>query len=55
MKNSNPNFASSALTTPSDWKPTTGYAVGGGIQVPVWDDFFLTPQSSTRSLGAIIP
>ncbi len=27
-----------------------GYALGGGTDVPVWDDFYLTPQSAGYSI-----
>ena len=39
-----------------DWKIAAGsYAVGAGAQVPVWDDFFLTPRTGSYSLGAVAP
>lgn len=54
--NTNPLFTSVSPFTPTNAKPTAGsYAIGSGVAVPVWSDFFLTPQTGTRSLGAIIP
>lgn len=55
VKNASPLF----LTTPpilnTDWKVTsTSYAIGSGAAVPIWSDFFLTPQPATRDLGAVI-
>lgn len=54
IKNISPGFISppSAL---ANWKPTSGYAIGSGEAVPVWDDFFLNPRSGTYSLGAVTP
>ncbi len=41
--------------TPADFKITAGsYAIGTGAVVPVWSDFFLVPQTSTRDMGAVI-
>jgi hypothetical protein len=51
--------AAPGFTTPpvalTDWKPTSGYAVGSGEAVPVWDDFFQNQRSGTYSLGAVSP
>lgn len=48
-----PGFTIPPVAT-SDWKPTSGYAVGGGASVPVWSDFFLVTQPSPRDIGAVI-
>lgn len=49
-----PAFAVTPPVNPIDYRISTGsYAIGAGIVVPVWSDFFLTPQTATRSLGAI--
>lgn len=52
MKSVAPGF----VTPPSslaDWKPLGGYAVGGGVAVPVWDDFFAKPRLSPMDMGAV--
>jgi titin len=40
-----------------DFKPTGGYLVGGGLNVPVWSDFFLVPNAPApaRNIGAVNP
>ena len=49
-----PAFAVTPPVNPIDYRISTGsYAIGAGIVVPVWSDFFMTPQTTTRSLGAI--
>lgn len=40
-------------TTTANYKPTTGYAIGGGASVPVWYDFFDIPWSGSYDIGAI--
>ena len=54
---SNPNFlnASGLFNTPLDFKlPSSGsYAIGGGVSVPVWSDFFLRAEPSPRDMGAV--
>jgi hypothetical protein len=53
MKSTPPGF----ITPPtqlSDWKPTSGYAIGGGAAVPVWDDFFLKPRTNPMDMGAVV-
>lgn len=49
-----PNFTATPPTSPAHFKPTSGYALGSGIVVPVWSDFFLVPQPATRDMGAIL-
>lgn len=49
-----PNFTATPPVAPANWKPTTGYAVGGGTTVPVWTDFFgTTVTGATREIGAV--
>jgi hypothetical protein len=54
---SNPNFlnASGLFNTPLDFKlpPAGSYAIGGGVGVPVWFDFFLSAKPSPRDIGAV--
>jgi hypothetical protein len=55
-RTTSPNFTVTPPTIPSHFKPTVGsYSIGRGAAVPVWSDFFGTVQTTTRSLGAIIP
>lgn len=37
----------------SNWTPN-GYAVGGGTDVPVWSDFFMSAEPVTRDIGAAV-
>ncbi len=53
MKGTNPNFANSALKSVTDWKPTSGYAIGGGTSVPVLSDFVVVAEPSPRHIGAV--
>jgi hypothetical protein len=56
IKNTNPLFTSGTPLSPADFKPTVGsYTINAGVAVPVYSDFFGTAQSTTFSLGAIIP
>jgi hypothetical protein len=48
-----PNFTATPPTSPAHYKPTGGYAIGAGIAVPVWSDFFLVPQPAVRDMGAV--
>ncbi len=53
--NADPDFAATPTVNPADFKITAGsYAIGTGAVVPVWSDFFLVPQTSTRDMGAVI-
>jgi hypothetical protein len=53
--NTDPRFAVVPPSAPGDFKITQGsYAIGAGTVVPVWSDFFLVPQSTSRDMGAII-
>ena len=54
MKGTNPNFANSALKSLTDWKPTSGYAIGGGTLVPVLSDFLFVAEPSPRDIGAVV-
>lgn len=45
--------ASVGAFTPVNAKPTAGYAIGSGVSVPVWSDFFLTTEPSPRDAGAV--
>jgi len=52
-KNTSPLFTDTA-TFPAGAKPTAGsYAIGGGVAVPVWSDFFLATEPASRDIGAV--
>lgn len=52
--NQSPSMVTIPPTTTVGFSPATGsYAIGTGIVVPVWSDFFSTPQTATRDMGAI--
>ena len=53
VRSTNPNFSVTPPIATSDWRPTTGYAIGGGTSVPVWSDFFLKSLGTTRDMGAV--
>jgi hypothetical protein len=54
VKSTSPGWASSTPTVPSDFKPVGGsYALGNGVSVPVFSDFFLQTRT-TNDLGAAI-
>lgn len=53
VKNTSPNFTTTPPVTTADFKPTTGYAIGGGASVPVWSDFSLVTEPPTRDIGAV--
>jgi hypothetical protein len=57
MKSINPNFinASGSFSTPRDFKlpSLNSYAIGSGIQAPVWSDFFLMPTPLPADIGAM--
>jgi hypothetical protein len=62
IKNTDPKFTSVAPFNPANAKPTgtcgvgtPSYAICAGTSVPVWSDFFLTPQPATRTIGAVNP
>jgi hypothetical protein len=49
-----PNFASATPSVPPDFKIAGGsYALGTGVAVPVWSDFFGVPNSVTWDGGAV--
>lgn len=49
-----PNFASATPSVPPDFKITVGsYALGSGVAVPVWSDFFGVSNSVTWDGGAV--
>lgn len=51
----NAYFTAVPPTSPADFKITAGsYAIGGGVVVPVWSDFFSVPLTSTRDMGAVM-
>lgn len=55
MKSTPPGFVTPPIAL-TDWRPTSGYAIGSASPVPVWDDFFANQRSSsTYSMGAIAP
>ena len=51
MKNTNP-YPETRGRPAISWKPTSGYAIGGGAAAPVWSDFFRVTESGTRNVGA---
>jgi hypothetical protein len=53
MKSTSPNFTATPPATTAGWKPTSGYAIGGGTSVPVWSDFFLLAEPAPRDVGAV--
>jgi hypothetical protein len=54
VKSTSPNFASMPPAAPSDFRPVSGYAIGGGTAVPVWSDFLLQSRPpGTIDMGAI--
>jgi hypothetical protein len=53
MKSVAPGFVTPPASL-SDWKPLGGYAIGAGVPVPVWDDFFAKPRTaSSTDMGAV--
>lgn len=55
VKSTSPLFTVTPPANPADFKPAAGsYAISGGTDVPVWSDFFMTAQTATRDLGAVI-
>lgn len=55
-KSTSPSFAnaSGTFSTPSDFRITTGsYAIGNGVPVPVWADFFTVANSGSWDSGAV--
>jgi hypothetical protein len=53
IKNTAPGFITPPISM-TDWKPTSGYAVGSGVAVPVWDDFFTIPRTGAYDIGAVV-
>jgi hypothetical protein len=49
-----PNFTINPPVNPADYKPTAGYAIGGGTAVPVVSDFFLVVQPTPKDIGATV-
>jgi hypothetical protein len=50
-----PNFTATPPTVPSHFKPTTNsYAIGRGIAVPVYEDYFGVATSGLRDMGAVL-
>jgi hypothetical protein len=50
-----PNFTVTPPTVPTQFKPTTSsYAIGRGITVPVYEDYFGVATSGLRDMGAVI-
>ena len=57
LRGMDPRFTVTPPTTPAQYKPMSGYAVGGGSispKAPVWSDFFRAPTPSTPDIGAVI-
>jgi hypothetical protein len=54
VKNESPNFVTMPPVVPADYRPTSGYAIGGGTPVPVWSDFLLQSRPQrVIDIGAI--
>jgi hypothetical protein len=54
-RTTNPNYTVTPPTVPSHFKPTTNsYAIGRGIAVPVYEDYFGVTTSGLRDMGAVI-
>ena len=54
----NAHFTAVPPTAPAQFRPTctgTTYPCAQGVIVPVWSDFFRVPQTTSRSLGAVLP
>jgi hypothetical protein len=52
-KSVNPSFASGAPAVPADFKITGGYALGTGVLVPVWSDYFGVANVAPWDGGAV--
>lgn len=53
-RTTSPNFATMPPVAAAHFKPITGsYAIGRGVTVPVWSDYFGVSTGSTRDIGAI--
>lgn len=50
-----PNFTTTPPVTVADWRPTSGYAVNTGVQVPVYDDVLGVVRTGTFDMGALQP
>jgi hypothetical protein len=46
-------WAAASPVHPNDFKPFGSYAVGTGVPVPVWSDFFLKAWSGNYDMGAV--
>jgi hypothetical protein len=54
VKSTSPNFTAMPPVAPSDYRPVSGYAIGGGTAVPVWSDFLLQSRpQGVIDLGAV--
>ena len=54
LKNTPPGF-NITPTSLTDWKPSVdSYAIGAGVAIPVWDDFFLNMRVGANTIGAAI-
>lgn len=53
MKSTDPNFTSTSPFNPANAKPTSGYAIGGGVAVPVWADLLGVSWAGSYDIGAV--
>lgn len=54
VRTTDPLFAIAIPVNPADFRITAGsYAIGGGVSVPVWSDFFRTLPPTPRDMGAV--
>jgi hypothetical protein len=54
VKNTSPNFVTMPPAAPANYRPTSGYAIGGGTPVPVWSDFLLQSRpQGVIDMGAV--
>ena len=50
-----PGFTIPPTSTLTTWKPTSGYAINGGVSRAVYDDFFAVQRTGTMDFGAVLP
>lgn len=54
--NNSPSFVATPPGAPTDWRPTSGYAINSGVAVPVLRDFNnVSRYGGTYDLGAVLP
>ncbi len=53
-RTTSPLFTTTPPTTAAHFKPTTGsYAIGRGVSVPAWSDYFEAPLTGSSDMGAV--